>query len=236
MTNGVLGQVGGSTRRHQDRSAMHMVARARLGVTCARARIIESSSGTLGLGLALAGMVYRHPVTVVTDTGLEPIIVRMLSAYGVQVGRSTNRTRKAAGNRPAATGGQLLAEDPGMESRPVQQPRQRLGISRAGPGDARPTGPHRRAGVLGGHRRPLSRGGAVLRVQSRDDADRGGHHRLDHLRATGPAPPDARPGLKHLSGQRGLRGVQRSPLVAPAESVWRAGSWRPPITRRAGGA
>ena len=30
--------------------------------------------------------------------------------------------------------------------------------------------------------------------------------------ATGPAPPDARPGLKHLSGQRGLRGVQRSPL------------------------
>ncbi|MDM3930581.1 pyridoxal-phosphate dependent enzyme, partial [Mycobacterium intracellulare] len=38
-----------------------------------------------GLGLALAGMVYRHPVTVVTDPGMEPIVQNMLRAYGAQV-------------------------------------------------------------------------------------------------------------------------------------------------------
>jgi len=37
------------------------------------------------LGLALAGHVYRHPVTLVTDPGLEPIIQRMLTAYGARV-------------------------------------------------------------------------------------------------------------------------------------------------------
>ena len=70
----------------KDRTAMHMVARARArGDLRPGARIIESTSGTLGLGLALAGSVYGHPVTVVTDTGLEPIVVRMLTAYGVHV-------------------------------------------------------------------------------------------------------------------------------------------------------
>ena len=74
----------------KDRTALHMVSRARArGDLRPGARIIESSSGTLGLGLALAGMAYRHPVTIVTDTGLEPIIARMLSAYGVQVEQVT---------------------------------------------------------------------------------------------------------------------------------------------------
>lgn len=74
----------------KDRPAMHMVERARArGDLRPGAPIIESSSGTLGLGLALAGMVYRHPVTVVTDTGLEPIIARMLAAYGVKVEQVT---------------------------------------------------------------------------------------------------------------------------------------------------
>ncbi|MCW1957916.1 MAG: pyridoxal-phosphate dependent enzyme, partial [Mycobacterium sp.] len=70
----------------KDRPALHMVERARArGDLAPGSRIIESSSGTLGLGLALAGQVYGHPVTVVTDTGLEPIVARMLSAYGVVV-------------------------------------------------------------------------------------------------------------------------------------------------------
>lgn len=70
----------------KDRPAMHMVEQARArGDLQPGAAIIESSSGTLGLGLALAGTVYRHPVTVVTDPGMEPIIVRMLSAYGARV-------------------------------------------------------------------------------------------------------------------------------------------------------
>lgn len=98
----------------KDRPAMHMVAQARdRGDLRPGARIIESSSGTLGLGLALAGLVYRHPVTVVTDTGLEPIIVQMLSAYGVQVDQVTEPHpeggwQQARRDRVA----QLLADDP----------------------------------------------------------------------------------------------------------------------------
>lgn len=70
----------------KDRPAMHMVERARAtGELLPGARIVESTSGTLGLGLALAGTVYGHPVTLVTDPGLEPMIRRMLSAFGARV-------------------------------------------------------------------------------------------------------------------------------------------------------
>ncbi|WP_280352431.1 PLP-dependent cysteine synthase family protein [Nocardia abscessus] len=70
----------------KDRPALHMVRRAEeRGDLAPGARIIESTSGTLGLGLALAGIVTHHPVTVVTDPGLEPIVARMLTAYGTRV-------------------------------------------------------------------------------------------------------------------------------------------------------
>jgi S-sulfo-L-cysteine synthase (3-phospho-L-serine-dependent) len=70
----------------KDRPAMHMVERARLrGDLLPGAHIIESTSGTLGLGLALTGMAYRHPVTVVTDSCMEPIVQNMLTAYGARV-------------------------------------------------------------------------------------------------------------------------------------------------------
>ncbi|NEW38030.1 PLP-dependent cysteine synthase family protein [Nocardia cyriacigeorgica] len=70
----------------KDRPALHMVRRARArGDLTPGARIIESTSGTLGLGLALAGHVHNHPVTLVTDPGLEPIVARMLAAYGAEV-------------------------------------------------------------------------------------------------------------------------------------------------------
>ena len=89
---------------------------AGLAAVCASAvpaGIIESSSGTLGLGLALAGMVYQHPVTVVTDPGLEPIVARMLSAYGVQV-EQVNEPHPQGGWQQARRDrvAQLLAEDP----------------------------------------------------------------------------------------------------------------------------
>ncbi|RVW04266.1 PLP-dependent cysteine synthase family protein [Rhodococcus xishaensis] len=70
----------------KDRPALHMVERARArGDLAPGAMIIESTSGTLGLGLALAGIVHHHPVTVVTDPGMEPLIHRMLRAYGATV-------------------------------------------------------------------------------------------------------------------------------------------------------
>ncbi|MFG2916861.1 PLP-dependent cysteine synthase family protein [Kitasatospora sp. NPDC048298] len=70
----------------KDRPALHMVQRARArGELVPGGRIVESTSGTLGLGLALAGMVYRHPVTLVTDPGLEPAMTRLLTAYGAEV-------------------------------------------------------------------------------------------------------------------------------------------------------
>ncbi|MHA7653741.1 PLP-dependent cysteine synthase family protein [Mycobacterium sp. ML4] len=70
----------------KDRPALHMVecARAR-GELHPGAQIVESTSGTLGLGLALAGQVYGHPVTLVTDPGMEPIVQQMLAAYGVRI-------------------------------------------------------------------------------------------------------------------------------------------------------
>ncbi|SEP53548.1 PLP-dependent cysteine synthase family protein [Amycolatopsis saalfeldensis] len=99
----------------KDRPALHMVEQARVrGELAPGAPIVESTSGTLGLGLALAGIVHGHPVTVVTDPGLEPIVHRMLRAYGARVDLVTE---------PHPTGGwqearrervrQLLAELPG---------------------------------------------------------------------------------------------------------------------------
>ncbi|MET7520126.1 pyridoxal-phosphate dependent enzyme [Streptomyces sp. NPDC005480] len=70
----------------KDRPGLHMVREARRrGDLVAGAPVIESSSGTLGLGLALAGLTYGHPVTVVSDPGMEPAMVRLLTAYGAHV-------------------------------------------------------------------------------------------------------------------------------------------------------
>ncbi|SEG45141.1 cysteine synthase A [Saccharopolyspora kobensis] len=70
----------------KDRPALHMVERARQrGELEPGGTIVESTSGTLGLGLALAGITYGHPVTLVTDPGLEPIMHRMLGAFGARI-------------------------------------------------------------------------------------------------------------------------------------------------------
>ncbi|GAA3493794.1 PLP-dependent cysteine synthase family protein [Streptomyces prasinosporus] len=70
----------------KDRTALHMVRAAReRGQLLPGARIVESTSGTLGLGLALAGATYGHPVTVVTDPGMEALMTGLLTAYGAEV-------------------------------------------------------------------------------------------------------------------------------------------------------
>ncbi|ROT34273.1 PLP-dependent cysteine synthase family protein [Micromonospora sp. HM5-17] len=70
----------------KDRVGLHLVRRAReRGQLAPGAPIIESTSGTLGLGLALAGVVYGHPVILVTDPGMEPVMRNLLTAYGARV-------------------------------------------------------------------------------------------------------------------------------------------------------
>lgn len=70
----------------KDRAALHMIRRARArGDLAPGGTIVESTSGTLGLGLALAGIVLGHPVVLVADPGLEPCMRRLLRAYGVRL-------------------------------------------------------------------------------------------------------------------------------------------------------
>ncbi|MFC6081958.1 PLP-dependent cysteine synthase family protein [Sphaerisporangium aureirubrum] len=70
----------------KDRAALHIVEQARArGELRPGAPIVESTSGTFGLGLALAGIVYGHPVTLVTDPGMEPLMLRLLRAHGARV-------------------------------------------------------------------------------------------------------------------------------------------------------
>jgi hypothetical protein len=66
----------------KDRAALHMVNRARdRGELESGAPIVESTSGTLGLGLALVAGALGHPLTVVTDPG------PMRSSSAVQIYR-----------------------------------------------------------------------------------------------------------------------------------------------------
>lgn len=99
----------------KDRPGLHMIREARRrGDLTPGTPIVESSSGTLGLGLALAGLTFGHPVTVVTDPGMEPSMIRLLTTLGAHVDQVT---------APHADGGwqqarrervaELLARTPG---------------------------------------------------------------------------------------------------------------------------
>jgi cysteine synthase len=70
----------------KDRAALHMVRRAReRGDMFPGATIVESTSGTLGAGLALAGMALGHPVHLVADRELEPAMRQALVAHGAVI-------------------------------------------------------------------------------------------------------------------------------------------------------
>lgn len=70
----------------KDRAALHMIACARRrGELVPGAPIVESTSGTLGLGLALTTLAFGHPLTVVADPGMEPSMIQLLTAYGATV-------------------------------------------------------------------------------------------------------------------------------------------------------
>ncbi|MGV9408377.1 PLP-dependent cysteine synthase family protein [Nocardia sp. NPDC003693] len=66
------------------RAAVSMLrAAAARGELAPGATIVESTSGTLGLGLALAGKALGHPVLLVVDDELEPDLRALFSAYGI---------------------------------------------------------------------------------------------------------------------------------------------------------
>lgn len=74
---------GGSMK---DRAAYHMVRSARdRGDLSPGSTIVESTSGSLGLGLAIAGARYSHPVILVTDPGMEVAMRRLAEAYGASI-------------------------------------------------------------------------------------------------------------------------------------------------------
>jgi cysteine synthase A len=99
----------------KDRPALHIIDRARArGELDPGAMIVESTSGTFGLGLALAALAYGHPLTVVSDPGMEAIVHRLLTAYGARVvtvpePHPTGGWQRARLDRVA----ELLADHPG---------------------------------------------------------------------------------------------------------------------------
>ncbi|MFG2981438.1 PLP-dependent cysteine synthase family protein [Streptomyces sp. NPDC048258] len=68
------------------RSAVSMLSGARQrGELRPGATVVESTSGTLGVGLAFAGQALGHPVVLVGDAELEPLMRQLLRAYGAHL-------------------------------------------------------------------------------------------------------------------------------------------------------
>jgi cysteine synthase A len=75
--------------------AMLLAARAR-GDLRPGSAVVESTSGTLGIGLMFAGQALGHPIVLVVDAELEPTMRALLRAHGA---------RLEIVDRPHATGG-----------------------------------------------------------------------------------------------------------------------------------
>jgi cysteine synthase/biotin carboxylase len=70
----------------KDRAARHMIEHARrTGLLAEGAPIVESSSGSLALGLAVVGRGLGHEVHIVTDPRIDPITLAQLTALGCAV-------------------------------------------------------------------------------------------------------------------------------------------------------
>jgi S-sulfo-L-cysteine synthase (3-phospho-L-serine-dependent) len=68
------------------RAAVSMLTAAReRGELRPGAPVVESTSGTLGIGLAFAGQALGHPVVIVSDSELEPSMRALLRAYGARL-------------------------------------------------------------------------------------------------------------------------------------------------------
>lgn len=68
------------------RAALHMIEHARAhGRPQPRAKVMESTSGTLVLERDLAAILYRYPGTVVTNSAMESIVCSMLWTFSTVV-------------------------------------------------------------------------------------------------------------------------------------------------------
>src|SRR5437588_2006069 len=91
LGSGAVGQVYGKLELlnpfgMKDRVAKHLLLEAkRTGALCDEAPIIETSSGTMALGLALVGTYLGHQVHIVTDPRIDPITLAKLKATGCTV-------------------------------------------------------------------------------------------------------------------------------------------------------
>jgi cysteine synthase A len=98
----------------KDRAGLHLVKSGRnRGDLHPGGLIVESTSGTLGLGLALAANAYGHPLTLVTDPGMEPIMHRLLAASGATI---------TVVDRPHPTGGWQQARQDRVQEILAQTP------------------------------------------------------------------------------------------------------------------
>lgn len=70
----------------KDRVARQAILHARdTGDLAPGAPVVESSSGTMALGIALVGCALGHPVHIVTDPRIDPLTLAKLHALGVRV-------------------------------------------------------------------------------------------------------------------------------------------------------
>lgn len=77
----------------KDRVAKHVLLEAkRTGILRDGAPIIETSSGTMALGLALVGTYLGHEVHIVTDPRIDPITLAKLTATGCTIHRVEKMT------------------------------------------------------------------------------------------------------------------------------------------------
>ncbi|MFC9328792.1 PLP-dependent cysteine synthase family protein [Kitasatospora sp. NPDC057015] len=68
------------------RSAVEMLSGARArGELRPGGTVVESTSGTLGVGLAFAGQALGHPVILIGDAELEPSMRQLLHSYGAEL-------------------------------------------------------------------------------------------------------------------------------------------------------
>ncbi|MEV0926967.1 pyridoxal-phosphate dependent enzyme [Streptomyces spongiicola] len=97
------------------RAAVSMLMGAReRGELRPGAPVVESTSGTLGVGLAFAGQALGHPVVLVADSELEPSMRQLLRSHGVRL-EMVDRPAPQGGWQAARLGRlrELLAVLPG---------------------------------------------------------------------------------------------------------------------------